>query len=108
MPCRRQDFYLRDRKGVDFPVKTDQFCRMHILNSKQLSLLPYVHQLLHMGVATLRIEGRGMPVNELVGVIRMYRAAMRHKGSLREEDEQYLCMQEGNDITRGHYFRGIL
>ena len=108
MPCRRQDFYLRDRKGVDFPVMTDQFCRMHILNSKQLSLLPYVHQLLHMGVATLRLEGRGMPVNELAGVIRMYRAAMRHKGPLREEDEQYLRMQEGNDITRGHYFRGIL
>ena len=108
MPCRRQSFYLRDRKGVDFPVMTDQFCRMHILNSKQLSLLPYVHHLLHMGVATLRIEGRGMSVNELERIVRMYRAAMQHKGSIRDEDEQYLRMQEGNDITRGHYFRGIL
>ena len=81
---------------------------MHILNSKQLSLLPYVHHLLHMGVATLRIEGRGMSVNELERIVRMYRAAMQHKGSLRDEDEQYLRMQEGNNITRGHYFRGIL
>ncbi|ANR71457.1 peptidase U32 [Selenomonas sp. oral taxon 126] len=108
MPCRRQDYYLRDRKGVDFPVMTDQFCRMHILNSKQLSLLPYVQQLLHMGVKTLRIEGRGIPTKELQCIVRMYRTAMQQKSPIKEEDEQYLRMQEGNDITRGHYFRGIL
>ena len=108
MPCRRQDYYLRDRKGVDFPVMTDQFCRMHILNSKQLSLLPYVQQLLRMGVKTLRIEGRGTPIKELQRIVRMYRTAMQQKSPIKEEDEQYLRMQEGNDITRGHYFRGIL
>ena len=108
MPCRRQDYYLRDRKGVDFPVMTDQFCRMHILNSKQLSLLPYVQQLLRMGVKTLRIEGRGIPTKELQRIVRMYRTAMQQKSPIKEEDEQYLRMQEGNDITRGHYFRGIL
>ena len=33
---------------------------------------------------------------------------MDRKAPLKEEDEQYLRLQEGNDITRGHYFRGIL
>lgn len=108
MPCRKQDFYLRDRKGVDFPVKTDQFCRMHILNSKQLSLLPYVHQLRAMGVVTLRIEGRGIPLDELQRIVRMYRSAIQRKSAYGGEDEQYLRTQEGNDMTRGHYFRGIL
>ena len=108
MPCRRQNYYLRDRKGVDFPVMTDQFCRMHILNSKQLSLLPYVQQLLRMGVKTLRIEGRGIPTKELQRIVRMYHTAMQQKSPIKEEDEQYLRMLEGNDITRGHYFRGIL
>lgn len=108
MPCRRQNFYLRDRKGVDFPIMTDQFCRMHILNSKQLSLLPYVQNLLRMGVKTLRIEGRAMLAHDLRRVVEMYRNAMLRKSPVKEDDEQYLRMQEGNDITRGHYFRGIL
>lgn len=108
MPCHRQVFFLRDRKNVDFPVMTDQFCRMHILNSKQLSLLPYAAQMRAMGIATLRIEGRGMSHDELDSVVRMYRNAIQHKVPLTEEDEQCLRMQEGHDITRGHYFRGIL
>ena len=108
MPCRRQEFFLRDRKNVDFPVMTDQFCRMHILNSKKLSLLPYVHQIRRMGVATLRIEGRGLSYGELQSIVRMYRDALGRKAPRSEEDEEYLRMQEGKDITRGHYFRGIL
>lgn len=108
MPCRRQEFFLRDRKNVDFPVMTDQFCRMHILNSKKLSLLPYVHQIRRMGVATLRIEGRGLSRGELQNSVRLYRDALGRKAPRSEEDEEYLRMQEGKDITRGHYFRGIL
>ena len=81
---------------------------MHILNSKQLSLLPYVQNLLRMGVKTLRIEGRAMLAHDLCRVVEMYRNAMLRKSPVKEDDEQYLRMQEGNDITRGHYFRGIL
>ena len=81
---------------------------MHILNSKQLSLLPYVQNLLRMGVKTLRIEGRAMLAHDLRRVVEMYRNAMLRKSPVKEDDEQYLRMQEGNDITRGHYFRGIL
>jgi len=33
---------------------------------------------------------------------------MLRKSPVKEDDEQYLRTQEGNDITRGHYFRGIL
>ena len=108
MPCRTQNYFLRDRKNVDFPVLTDQFCRMHILNSKQLSLLPYAAQMRAMGIATLRIEGRGISVGALQRIVKAYRTAMQLAVPLREEDEQYLRMQEDGDITRGHYFRGIL
>ena len=108
MPCRKEHFFLRDRKDVDFPIMTDQFCRMHILNSKQLSLLPYVHKILNMGVKTLRIEGRGIPLKELERLVRIYRTALHIKSPFRDEDEEYLRAQEGKDITRGHYFRGVL
>ena len=61
-----------------------------------------------MGVKTLRIEGRAMLAHDLRRVVEMYRNAMLRKSPVKEDDEQYLRMQEGNDITRGHYFRGIL
>ncbi|WP_313990347.1 DUF3656 domain-containing protein [uncultured Selenomonas sp.] len=108
MPCRKNKYFLRDRKGIDFPIATDQFCRMHLLNSKRLSLLPYVPNILNAGVKTLRIEGRGMDACTLQQTVRVYRAAMRLRLPLSESDEQNLRMQEGDDITRGHYFRGVL
>lgn len=107
-PCRREQYFLRDRKGIDFPVQTDQFCRMHILNSRTLSLLPYASQLLHTGISGIRIEGRGLPVTELRSIILAYKNAVRRPVPVKEEDERFLREQEGECITRGHYFRGVL
>lgn len=107
-PCRRNQYFLRDRKGIDFPIATDQFCRMHILNSKTLSLLPYVPQLLHAGITGLRIEGRGLSMRELRTITTSYRNAMRLPFPVKEEEETFLRCQEGMQITRGHYFRGVL
>ena len=108
MPCRKGRYFLHDRKGIDFPIVTDQFCRMHILNSKKLSLLPHVPKILRAGITTLRIEGRGTAPDELQRTVSAYRDAMKLSLPLTEEEEKRLQMQEGNDITRGHYFRGIL
>ena len=96
-PCKRQKFYLRDRKQAIFPIVTDQFCRMHILNSKILSMLPHVMEFKNIGVNRIRIDGRAMPNNELFQTIRNYRLAMADN-----------LVVEENDITRGHYFRGVL
>ena len=108
MPCRKGKYFLHDRKGIDFPIVTDQFCRMHILNSKKLSLLPHVPKILRAGITTLRIEGRGTAPDELRRTVSAYMDAMKLSLPLTEEEEKRLQMQEGNDITRGHYFRGIL
>ena len=60
------------------------------------------------GITTLRIEGRGTAPDELQRTVSAYRDAMKLSLPLTEEEEKRLQMQEGNDITRGHYFRGIL
>ena len=39
--CQTGNFYLRDRLNANFPVVTDQFCRMHILNAKILSMIDH-------------------------------------------------------------------
>ena len=81
---------------------------MHILNSKILSLLPYVPQLLHTGISTLRIEGRGILPGELGAVTTAYRRAMSLPFPLSEQAQEELRLAEGNNVTRGHYFRGVL
>lgn len=107
-PCRREKYFLRDRKGIDFPIETDQFCRMHICNAKTLSLLPYAARLMRSGISCIRIEGRGMTIDELRKTIAAYKNALRMSLPLSAEAERMLRIQEGGNITRGHYSRGIL
>ena len=98
-PCRRQKLFLRDRKSAIFPVVTDQFCRIHILNSKPLSMLPYAADFKNAGVSSIRIDGRAMTNKELETTIKDYRRALQ--GAVLTEPENF-------DFTRGHYFRGVV
>ncbi|MBR1860110.1 MAG: DUF3656 domain-containing protein [Selenomonadaceae bacterium] len=95
-PCKYNQYYLRDRKEAIFPIVTDQFCRMHILNSKTLSMIPYTADFIDMGINRLRIDGRAMTKAELSSTIKNYRKSIN--GQTPMEDE---------GITRGHYFRKI-
>ena len=88
-PCRKNNFYLSDRKNILFPVVTDQFCRMHILNSKTLSMIE--HRNNFENVDRIRIDCRFLTTDETANIIRAYKFG----GS---EIENY---------TRGHYFRGV-
>lgn len=87
--CKNGNFYLKDRKDILFPVKTDQFCRMHILNSKVLSMIEHRTDFEH--VAKIRVDCRSLNLRETAETIYAYKFG-------------------GNEIenfTRGHYFRGI-
>ncbi|MBR0260895.1 MAG: U32 family peptidase [Selenomonadaceae bacterium] len=87
--CRAKNFFLRDRKDELFPVVTDQFCRMHILNAKTLSMID--NRADFDGVARLRVDCRALTLQESAQIVRAYKFG-------------------GNEIenfTRGHYFRGV-
>ena len=107
-PCRKEKYFLRDRKGIGFPIETDQFCRMHICNSKTLSLLPYAAQLMRSGISCIRIEARGMETDELRKTISAYKKALQMQIPPGADERRILRMQEGDNITRGHYSRGVL
>ena len=87
--CRQKNFYLRDRKNILFPVVTDQFCRMHILNSKTLSMIE--HRKDFEGVANMRVDCRFLDLKETAEIIHAYKFG----GA------------EIENFTRGHYFRGV-
>ncbi len=107
-PCTKRRFALRDRKDTDFPLVTDQFCHMHVLNSKVLSMLPHAMKFIPGGVRTLRIEAKALAPDEIRRLVAAYRRAMNLPSELYEAQEAWVREQEGPDITRGHYFRGVL
>ncbi|MEG6586487.1 DUF3656 domain-containing U32 family peptidase [Dendrosporobacter sp. 1207_IL3150] len=106
--CVNHKFWLKDRKNEQFPIVTDQFCRMHVLNAKELSLLPHVPRLTKLGVARIRIEGKYSSVETIGRITKLYSELITkgEKHPLFEQDR--INMLEHENITRGHYFRGVL
>ena len=105
--CRKDVYSLQDRKGEKFPVVMDDACRMSILNAKELSMIPYVPKLAQMaGITRLRIEACHMNVNEVRRITALYRRAVDAGETVLSSAETEEA--EHRDITRGHYFRGVL
>lgn len=110
-PCRGKRFALKDRLGVLFPLEVDQFCRMHLFNSRDLCLLDDLPELLEMGVGVLRIDARGRGPGYTRDTVRAYRQALKlalagrtaQLKKLREELYRY----SPDGFTKGHFYRGV-
>lgn len=107
-PCTRGSYALKDRKDALFPLAMDQFCRMHVLNSKVLSMMPHAMKFRAAGIATMQIEAKAMEERELTAILKAYRKALTFPEEPDEAQLAWIHEQEGKDITRGHYFRGVL
>lgn len=107
-PCTRGHFALKDRKDALFPLAMDQFCHMHVLNSKVLSMMPHAMKFRAAGIETMQIEAKAMGEKEIAAIVKAYRKAMAFPEEPTEAQLSWIHEQEGKDITRGHYFRGVL
>lgn len=107
-PCTRGHFALKDRKDALFPLAMDQFCHMHVLNSKVLSMMPHAMKFRAAGIETMQIEAKAMGEKEIAAIVKAYRKAMAFPEEPAEAQRSWIHEQEGKDITRGHYFRGVL
>ncbi|MCI6611798.1 U32 family peptidase [Mitsuokella jalaludinii] len=107
-PCTRGRFALKDRKDALFPLAMDQFCHMHVLNSKVLSMMPHAMKFRAAGIETMQIEAKAMGEKEIAAIVKAYRKAMAFPEEPAEAQLSWIHEQEGKDITRGHYFRGVL
>lgn len=94
-----EPLFLGDRKDARFPIATDQFCRMHVLNAHELSMVANVQHMAQIGVASLRIDGRNYDAARLGELVALYRRVL---GGAMEAPENL------PGTTRGHYFRGVM
>lgn len=104
MPCIKNSYSLKDRKGEIFPIRTDPYCRMHIMNSHEMDMRAYVPMLLQKGISILRIDGRHMKPSYVKDIVSQYVGIAT--GTMEAPPKK--IDSQGESITRGHYFRGIL
>ena len=104
MPCVKKSYSLKDRKGEIFPIRTDPYCRMHIMNSHEMDMRAYVPMLLQKGISILRVDGRHMKPSYVKDIVSQYVGIAT--GTIEAPPKK--IDSQGESITRGHYFRGIL
>ncbi|MDR3600990.1 MAG: U32 family peptidase [Desulfosporosinus sp.] len=112
--CVKEPHYLRDRLRYDFPVETDQECRMHLFNVKILNLYEELAQIRRLGVATVRLQLTRQTPEQVRQIVRLFVEAW---DSLNEGKKVSWMSDEGmaeltslfpEGFTKGHFFRGVL
>lgn len=86
------NYTLRDRKGMEFVIRNDIYCRSHIYNSLPLDLTSYVKDLKDSGVTHFRYDFIDESYEETYNLIK---DIINNKNI------------ELTEFTRGHYKRGV-
>ena len=74
------------------------------MNSHEMDMRAYVPMLLQKGISILRIDGRHMKPNYVQDIVSQYVSIAN--GTIDAPPKK--VDSQGESITRGHYFRGIL
>jgi putative protease len=75
-PCDTHDVKLRDRTGVDHPLKADVGCRNTLYNATPQSAAEYLPRLLALGARHLRVEFLDDTPAQVTRTIGLYREAL--------------------------------
>lgn len=95
-PCRLGTYALQGQNHV-FPVKTDEWCRMHILNSAVTDMCNHMNLLKESGLSFLTLDLRDLD-NEAAKVMHRYHKAFLNPNDIEKKDHAY----------EGHFFKGVL
>ena len=104
----RWEFNLVNAKNEELRVIEDQR-GSYIFNSKDLSIIPILDEVLNTGINSVKIEGRMKGINYVSQVTKAYREAIDHfykNGSLPEEMKKRLMEELKNPSNRG-FFTGF-
>lgn len=100
-PCERHRVSLRDRLGMDHPVRVDEGCRNTVYNAIEQSGAEFLPTFLKLGARFFRIEFLEEPADRVVETIELYRRAIA--GEIEAEDVwKTLKALRRLGVTRGH------
>ncbi|RJP61817.1 MAG: hypothetical protein C4541_01040 [Candidatus Auribacter fodinae] len=109
MPCKYDHYSMRDRAGNLRSIRTDRYCRNHIIMEKELTVLPALKSFLSLGAHSLRIDATDFPPEKTARIIRLFKEAIHNKGINLEENIKTLTdCRDASSFTYGAYIRGIM
>lgn len=104
--CRTDDFRLKDRLGMEFPVLCDRIdCRSTILNSNVLFIPDSLKKLRDAGIGLLRLYISDEEPDFVRRLVELHRKAPSGEdcGDFRGLGEEI----KARGFTKGHYYRGV-
>lgn len=113
-PCKDIAARLRDRKGITFPVEVDQYCCMHLFNSRELCLIDSLDELLNSSVTAIRIDARLHKPESIKIIVRLYGEALdrianhSYTQDFGERAKRELARFAPQGFTKGHFYRGVV
>ena len=99
-PCEKKDVRLRDRVGMEHPLKADSGCRNTVFHARAQTGAEYLDRFRAAGLTALRIEFVNESADEVTTTIERYRALLRGEisGTQLWRD---LHLQNQLGVTRG-------
>jgi U32 family peptidase len=91
--CTKGKYVLKDRKGAEFVIGSDKYCRSYIYNSVPLNLLQNIQELKKMGVTSFRMDFIDESYEDTVEILE----------TIFNEGKANMT----KNFTRGHYKRGV-
>jgi len=76
-PCDVHDVKLRDRVGMEHPLKADAGCRNTLFNALAQTGAEYVAQMLELGARKFRLEFLNETPDQIIRTVGMYRRLLR-------------------------------
>lgn len=98
---RKSPHFLKDRKGYDFPVISDQLGRSHLYNSVQLDVAHAIPDIVQAGITWLLVDSTLMNVQETT------QAVQRVVRARNVAHAQGTALPKEPGCTSGHLFRGV-
>ena len=99
-PCDTRDVKLRDRVGMEHPLKADAGCRNTLFNAQAQTGAEYVSRMIELGARQFRIEFLNESPEQVTRTISMYRQLLRGEISGAQLWRE-LKLQNQLGVTRG-------
>lgn len=102
-PCEKHDVKLRDRVGLEHPLKADAGCRNTVYNARAQTGAESVSQLQYLGIRRFRIDFVNEGADEIKKTIDRYQRLLAGKISGTDLWKE-LKLQNQLGVTRGQQF----
>jgi putative protease len=85
--CNNGPLSIKDENGIIHNVYSDQYCKNHLILTKDICFLPILKELKDLGTRTFRIEAQHYTPKQVEEVVNLYRQAI-------DNIESFKCSEE--------------